>query len=115
MRVVNARTGAEVASRCGLAASFWTRLVGLLGRQGLPEGEGLWITRCNSVHNFGMRFAIDVAFLDAEGTVLKQIEPLGINKASPIVKGAKAVLELPVGTLARTGTRVGDRLERHHD
>lgn len=110
--VYNARTGAELAARCAEAATFWTRLVGLLGRAALPEGEGLWLTRCNSVHNFGMRFAIDVAFLDAEGVVIRTLEPLGINRASPVVRKAKDVLELPVGTLARTGTVAGDRLER---
>ena len=43
---------------------------GLLGRDGLPEGEVYVFPRCNAIHTVGMRFAIDVVFLDAEGCVL---------------------------------------------
>ena len=45
------------------ADSVAARLRGLLGRDGLPAGTGLWIRPCNAVHTLGMRFAIDIVFL----------------------------------------------------
>lgn len=48
------------------------RLRGLIGLNGLPEGAALLLPRCSSVHTFGMRFAIDVAFLDEHGEVIAE-------------------------------------------
>ena len=47
------------------------RTRGLLGRQSLAEGEGLWIVPCEAVHTFGMQFAIDLVFLDRRNVVRK--------------------------------------------
>ena len=47
------------------------RLVGLAGRRSLPAGVALEIPRCRSVHTFGMRFAVDLAWLDGERRVLR--------------------------------------------
>ena len=52
------------AARVAVAVSMGARLRGLLGRRSLPAGEGLLIVRCGSIHTVGMRFAIDVVFLD---------------------------------------------------
>jgi hypothetical protein len=35
-----------------VADNFWTRFVSLMGAAGLGAGEGLLITRCNSIHFF---------------------------------------------------------------
>ncbi len=47
------------------------RLTGLLGRRSLPPGVALEIPRCRSVHTFGMRFALDLAWLDGERRVVQ--------------------------------------------
>ena len=47
------------------------RLTGLIGRRGLPEGVALEMPRCRSVHTFGMRFALDLVWLDAERRVVR--------------------------------------------
>jgi hypothetical protein len=47
-----------------LAATTWQRMRGLLGRRELPAGQGMLIDSCGSIHTVGMRFAIDVVFLD---------------------------------------------------
>jgi len=49
---------------------FWERMIGLLGRRALPAGHGLLIVPCGAVHTLGMRFAIDLVFLDGAGHVL---------------------------------------------
>jgi len=57
-----------------------------------------------------MAFAIDVIFADREGMVLHTIPRMGPWRVSPWVRGAYTVIEVPAGTVARTGTQVGDRL-----
>lgn len=109
--ITNPRTGATLAGAARLANNFWSRFRGLMWTDALPEGQGLLIVPCNSVHCFGMRYPIDVAFLSREGTVLHVIPDMAPGKLSPLVKGARATLELPAGMLEKTGTQVGDRLE----
>ena len=58
------------AIRARILTGFFERMRGLLGRDGLPEGEVYVFPRCNAVHTVGMRFAIDIVFLDADGNVL---------------------------------------------
>ena len=59
--------------RAEVARSFLQRAVGLIGRRGLPPGEGLLILRCNAIHTFFMRFPIDATFLDRQGRVVKVV------------------------------------------
>ena len=66
VRVENVTRGTVVAERVRVARSSRDRTVGLLGRDGLPDGEGLWIERSPSNHMFFMRFAIDAVFVGAE-------------------------------------------------
>jgi uncharacterized membrane protein (UPF0127 family) len=99
--------GAVLADRVRPAHTHWTRLRGLLGTRTLAPGEGLWIKPSNQVHMLGMRYAIDVVFLDDAGRVLRVVHELQPNRISPKVKGATSVLELPAGTAARLGVEPG--------
>ncbi len=112
MRVENASRGVVLAERAGLAVGFWDRLVGLLGRAALPEGAGLWLQPCNSVHMWFMRFPIDVVFVSAEGVVVAVVPTLRPWAMTRPYFGATGALELPAGVIARTGTAPGDRLIR---
>ena len=88
-----------------------------MGRRSLPAGNGLWLPASNGIHMFFMRFPIDAVFVtkaDASGVRrVKSLHPsLGAwTGLVPLIWGADGVLELPVGTIAATGTVVGDRLE----
>ena len=53
--------------RIVVANSWWGRLRGLAWRRTPPDGWALLFPRCRSVHTFGMRFPIDVVFLDPHG------------------------------------------------
>jgi uncharacterized protein len=86
------------------------RRTGLLKHTGLERGAGLWIVPCEGVHMFGMKFAIDVVFLNKQKQVVKVRPNLGKWGMSFSFR-AKSVLELPVGTIESTGTQVGDQLE----
>ena len=108
--VVRADSGALVASSVAVADSFVSRLRGLLARPPMSDGQGLLLLDCSSVHTMGMGYSIDVAFLDAEGRVVRSfadLEPWRVG-----LGGADAVhaLELPAGRLRETGTVPGVRL-----
>jgi uncharacterized membrane protein (UPF0127 family) len=92
------------------AASFVERLRGLLGRDGLAPGEGLWIAPCTSIHSFGMRFVFDALFLGPDLRVVGRYERFRKNRISGFFWNARGVLELPAGTIASTGTEVGDEI-----
>ncbi|HEY7529663.1 MAG TPA: DUF192 domain-containing protein [Gemmatimonadota bacterium] len=82
----------------------------MLGRTGLEPGEGLWFPGSMGVHSFGMRFAIDVAYLDGEFRVVHLIHAMRPNRLARLSFRTDSVLELPAGVLAATDTRKGDRI-----
>jgi uncharacterized protein len=57
-----------------------------------------------------MRIPIDVAFLDADGRIVKQLSAVPPWRATAIYRKARSVLELPAGVLLASGTQEGDRL-----
>lgn len=105
---VSLKGGALLGSRIEVADSFLKRLKGLLGREGLREGEGLILEGCASVHTCFMRFPLDLCFLDAGWRVLKVVGSLPPWRAASAV-GAERVLEMGPGALDRV--REGDVLE----
>lgn len=111
MRVVNRTREILLGDKVRTAQTFLSRLVGLLGTAAIAEGGGLWIVPCRSVHTLGMRYPIDVAFLDARGVVVGILERLPPNRVGRRFRDARGALELRAGTLAATGTAHGDRLE----
>jgi len=110
LRVVRQAGQKVVADRCILAASAYSRLVGLLNHSRLDQGEGLMLEPCNQVHSFFMRFPIDAVFLSQDNTVLaiSELRPWRMTK---IHFRARKVLELPLGTSQRLQLAVGEKLE----
>jgi uncharacterized membrane protein (UPF0127 family) len=94
-----------------LADTWWMRLRGLLGHAPLQPGEGLVLRGEKAIHTVGMSFAIDVLFLDRSGNVVHLISAMPPLRLSPFVARAADVLEMPAGTIAQTGTTVGDRID----
>jgi uncharacterized protein len=98
--------GTVVCERCLLAETPLARLRGLLGRNGLPPGEGLLLKPAGSIHTAFMRFAIDAVFLDRGNTVVKVASALRPWRTAAC-RGARSVLELPAGEASRRGLRPG--------
>ena len=94
-----------------VADSAWSRLRGLLGHKPLQSGEGLLLRGEKAIHTIGMGFAIDVLFLDRDGLVKHSIPTMTPLRLSPFVSASADVLELPAGTINRTGTAIGDQIE----
>ena len=101
--------GTVVCERVLVADSPLLRLRGLLGRDGLEQGEGLLLRPASAVHTCFMRFPIDAVFLDRDLIVLGIADGLEPWRAAARW-GAKAVLELPAGFSASSGLQVGDEL-----
>lgn len=95
------------------ANHFWTRLKGLLGQKTLDPDVGLLIEPCHSVHTLGMAFPIAVLFLSEENVIVHISSEMKPQRLSPIVKGAKKVLELHPETLKAVPLQVGQKLVFH--
>ena len=93
-----------------IADTSATRRKGLLGRTGLAPGTGIWIIPCSAVHSLGMKFTIDVVYLDRKLKVLK-VRPNMAPWQLSMCLFAHSVLELPTGTIDQTRTSAGDQLE----
>ena len=110
MAAVNETSRTVVAEHVERADTFMTRLVGLMGRKGLADDQGMWIATCKSIHTMWMRFPIDVVFLDKELRVVAVRERVAPWRATPFIKTASSVLELSAGAVERTGLMAGDQL-----
>ena len=86
------------------------RSKGLLGRNGLDPGEGLWIVPCEAVHTFGMRFPIDLVYIDRKNRVRKVMSQVPAWRLSACLS-AHSVIELASGAVRDTQTKPGDQLE----
>lgn len=110
MVVWNRTRGSTLADSAELAGTSAKRRKGLLGRENLSAGQGLWIVPCGAIHTFFMRFAIDVLYVDRKKRARKIRTNLVPWRLSACLM-AHSVLELPAGTIARSGTQRGDQLE----
>lgn len=104
---------AYLATTLSVADTHWTRLRGLIGLapDDFSNGCGLWILPCHGVHTLGMRFPLDVVYLDRFLTVIHVQRDLQPWRFAPVRMQAASVLELPCRTAAETRTDVGDRIE----
>ena len=105
-----------VATRLEVAGSLWAKFKGLMGRPMLEPETGMWLPDSNGIHMMFMRFPIDAVFVghrDAAGvcqvvSIHRGVRPwVGLV---PLVRRAHGVLELPVGTIERSETRLGDSI-----
>ena len=110
LKVSNLTRQSVLAGRVEVADRGPKRRKGLLGRDGLTPEQGLWILPCEAVHTFGMRFTIDLVYLDRRNRVRKtrsSVPPLRLSACL----SAHSVIELAPGTIERSQTRPGDRIE----
>jgi hypothetical protein len=110
LRIVNRTRQTGIGDRIEVADRGERRRKGLLGRTGLAPGEGLWIVPCEAVHTFGMKFAIDLIFLDRKWRVVKVRHAVRSGRISGSLR-AHSVVELPAGTVRASLTETGDQLD----
>ena len=130
--IQNLTARSVLADRAQTATGLFQRMIGLLSRSSLEEGDALIFPRCNAIHTYGMRFSIDVLFLrTVQGSRFKvqghNLQPRTLN-LEPILgtvvrtaervrprrllsaRGADMVIELPGGSVTRTGTQPGHHM-----
>lgn len=99
-----------VVKRVRRTTNFFDRMIGLLGSSKLDYDEGLLITPCSSVHTFGMRYSIDVLFLDKQLTIVKTVESLKPWRVA--ASGLSSlVLELAENSINKLQLKTGQQLE----
>ncbi len=109
LQVSNLTRHSVLATSLEVADHGKKRRKGLLGRDGLNTGEGLWILPCEAVHTFGMRFPIDLVYLDRHNRVKKVRNAVPPFRLSACLT-AHSVLELAQGTIRQTQTQPGDSI-----
>jgi uncharacterized protein len=107
--VLNETRGTRVAANVVLAGTSASRRKGLLGKDAMSPESGLWITPCEAVHTFWMRFPIDVVFLNREKKVVKLVRGVKPWRIAVCLR-AHSVLELESGAIDRARISHGDRL-----
>lgn len=98
-----------LAEAADLADTSAKRRTGLLKHKRLDQGQGLWISPCESVHTFFMKFPIDLVYIDRKKQVRKVRHAVPAWRLSACFS-AHSVIELPAGTVERTRTEPGDQL-----
>jgi hypothetical protein len=109
-KISNLTRGTVLGERVETAEDGAARRKGLLGRNGLVRGEGLWIVPCESVHTFFMRFSIDLVYVDREKRVRKIKSGVPPWRMSACLS-AHSVIELAPGAALAAKTQSGDQLE----
>lgn len=113
MRIVEVRNRdrrTTLGRRVEVADRWWPRLRGYLGRPEPRPGEGILFVSTQSIHMYWMKYPLDVAFLDEDRRVVAAYPELGPGTRTRFHRKARYALEVPAGTLAETGTVVGDEL-----
>jgi len=109
--VINLTKQTWLATKVRKADNFLTRLVGLLKRTQLGPEEALWLMPSKGIHTIGMKFPIDVVFLNKDHQVLGLMSGLVPYRVSAVHLRGYSVLELPNGTIKKSRTEIGDKLE----
>ena len=102
-----------LATELFIANTHWSRLRGLMASApgSFRAGQGLWIVPCRGVHTMAMRFPIDVIYLNKQNQVVHLAEDLRPWRFAPLRIAAASVLELPIHTIDRTQTVIGDMID----
>ena len=110
MKVIHKKTNSIIANDLKIAKSLIDRTIGLMFVKETKGFDALLLEPCNSVHNFFVRFPIDLIFLNADMKIVKLVKCFKPWRMTGIYLKARKVLELPVGTIT-DDIQVGDELE----
>ncbi|MFN8577842.1 MAG: DUF192 domain-containing protein [Candidatus Sericytochromatia bacterium] len=110
IKIANSKNNEILGDKIIYANTPYRRFIGLMGKKEINEGQGVFLTPCNSIHMMFMKFPIDIIFLDRKNKIIHITENIQPWKISKIVFMAQSVLELPVGSVSKTDSKVGDKL-----
>ena len=105
------RGGRVLLDRVELAGDALSRMRGLLGRDGLAPGQGMYLAPCGIVHTVGMRFALDLVFVDRGLRVVRVARDVPAGRIVSGGRRAHGVFEIQSGWLPADAVSEGDALE----
>lgn len=91
--------GEILAGSTYIATSLPKRIKGLLGKTCLAADEALLIDPCTSIHTIGMKFSIDVVFLDRKNRIVGAFKDVPPNRLLWSPRKTRKTLELAAGSL----------------
>lgn len=104
------KQGAILIGRVEQATRLADRLVGLLGRHGLPPGHAMHIVPCPAIHTFMMKFTLDLIFLARDMTVTRIVRNVQPGRMVGGGQSTHSVIEFETGWFAWNTVAVGDKL-----
>ena len=107
---VSKTTNKTLVPHLEVADNIWARNKGLLGRSDLPLSEALLIYRCNNIHTFFMKFAIDLVFVNSKMVVTKTVKNVGPGRMVFAMLSSTHVIELREGFLENNPIQIGEQL-----
>jgi len=108
--VYNKTRDSFLALNIARADTHLKRLKGLLGTLRLNSDEGIWVTPSQGVHTIGLRFAIDLVYLNSNHSVIELVESIGTFRIGPLRMNCDSVLELPARAIYHSHTQIHDDL-----
>jgi len=108
--LIHVATGEPVIKKLKIANTWISRLFGLLPESYLGREDGLWLLPCTSIHTVGMRFSIDVIFLDKNFKIMKLKKNLKPFRFCLSFRNTYSVLELSSGVIDSCNLNCGDSL-----
>jgi uncharacterized membrane protein (UPF0127 family) len=103
--------GEDIIGIVELAVGLRDRMVGLLGRDSLGGGKAMYLSPCNCIHTFFMRFNLDLIFLDRSQRVVRIVREIRPNRIASGGAGAHSVIEMESGWFLTEKVRVGEQVE----
>ena len=113
MRVIHKKSNTILGENIKHANNMWSRMIGLMFVSEMKNKDGLLLEPGNSIHNWFVRFPIDVLFISRKNTIVGYIRGFKPWRFSKIYFKSKKVLELPAGKLPEN-IEIGDELEISH-
>lgn len=111
MKIFNTTRKTFIAENAKIADTFLSRMIGLLNRTSLNDQEALIITQCQSIHMVFMKFPIDVIFINRSNQVVGLVRRIKPFTFSSLFLKASAAIELPIKTIEKSQTQLGDSLQ----
>lgn len=111
MSICNVTKGTNLPQKVTIADNVLARSAGLLGTTKPDPDKALYLVPCKAIHTFGMKYSLDLVFLNIQGKVVKVVKNLRPNQMTSLVPEANCALEFPPNTIAAHQIEVGDELE----
>lgn len=110
MKLIKQDNQQVILSDVKIAKNPFSRMKGLLFTKEILPGKGLCLKPCNGVHSIGMRYAIDVIYLNKAGAIQKIIHDFKPGKLGPVNFKTHQIVEMKAGTLKPLDLTAGEVL-----